>query len=71
MLLYVSVWKSVIQSPRFWLWARLKVTNENLSDVRQSWLTRIVPEIKIADNINHSNRIRVVGGLFRDRPVHS
>ena len=61
----------MILRPKFWLWARLRVTNENLGEVRQSSLARTVPEIKVADNINHSNRIRVVGGLFRDRPVHS
>ena len=56
----------MISSPKFWRWARLRVTKENLSDVRESRLVRIVPEIKIADNISHNNRIRVVGELFQD-----
>ena len=55
-----------MERPKFWRWARLRVTNENLSDVRESRLVRIVPEIKITDNINHNNRIRLVGDVFQD-----
>ena len=55
-----------MESPKFWRWARLRVTNENLSDIRGSRLVRMVPEIKITDNINHNNRIRLVGELFQD-----
>ena len=55
----------MIERPQFWRWARLRVTNENLSDIRQSRLAQIVPEIKISDNINHNNRIRLVGELFQ------
>ena len=59
------MWRKVIERPKFWRWARLRVTNENLGDVRQSRLVQLVPEIKIADNINHNNRIRVVGEFFQ------
>ena len=43
----LSSWKSVIESPRFWRWARLRVDRDNYYHVLQSDRVNIVPEIRV------------------------
>ena len=60
------MWKSVIEKPKWWRWARLRITRENLSGVLDCQLARIVPEIKINDDLSHHNRIRLVGEVLKN-----
>ena len=63
---HFRVWKSVIEKPKWWRWARLRITRENLSGVLDCQLARIVPEIKINDDLSHHNRIRLVGEVLKN-----
>ena len=46
--LSVRLWKTVIEKPKFWRWARLTVSSDNYQEVLQSLRVKIVPEIKIS-----------------------
>ena len=53
----------MIENPKRWRWARLRITRENLSGLDCD-LARIVPEIKINDDLSHQNRIQLVGKVL-------
>ena len=54
----------MIENPKRWRWARLRITRENLSGALDCDLARIVPEIKINDDLSHQNRIQLVGKVL-------
>ena len=54
----------MIEKPKRWRWARLRITRENLSGALDCDLARIVPEIKINDDLSHHNRIQLVGEVL-------
>ena len=54
----------MIEKPKRWRWARLRITRENLSGALDCDLARIVPEIEINDDLSHHNRIQLVGEVL-------
>ena len=54
----------MIEKPKWWRWAILRITRENLSGVLDCDLAGIVPEIKINDDLSHQNRIQLVGKVL-------
>ena len=54
----------MIEKPKWWRWARLRITRDNLIGALDCDLARIVPEIKINDDLSHQNRIQLVGKVL-------